>query len=231
MPDKNLIRGMKAVFRRAALQDRPCREMDRVKEVFFMRHGKTWENTARVLTGQDDPPLSEEGREEVLSIKPYVIRPDEVFSSDLRRASETARLLFPNQEIRVLPQLRERDFGELQGKPIGILKKARTGIEPLHWLDGEVGVLKKWGVEPLFSLEARAEHVLNSLREVDAKVIMVVSHGTFINQLIKRLMPETRDYHTLDNLHYHQITMDCKGDVVSAKFNQAWPSHQPLRVI
>lgn len=190
-----------------------------MKEVFFMRHGKTWENVAGILIGQNDPQLSEEAREEIRSIKPYIIQPDIVFSSDLRRASETAQLLFPNHEIVFLPQLREKNGGEFQGKPTSVLRALSESD------DDEDDAFTDAGVEPLSSLRARAEQVLKVIREVDAQRVMVVSHGTFINCIINILLPEVQVGRTLNNLHYHKITLDDKGKVIDAELSQEWTSH------
>jgi broad specificity phosphatase PhoE len=196
-----------------------------LKEVFFMRHGKTLENLEHVLTGQSDPPLSEEAREEIHSIRPYVTRPDMVFSSDLRRASETAQLLFPDHEIILLPQLRERNFNELQGQPASMLRRANLRGDASYQLDGDEGIFKDANVEPLSSLKARAEYVLNLIKEANAQKVMVVSHGVFINCLINSLLPKTRIDHPLNNLHYHKITLDDQGNVRDVKLDQEWLRH------
>ena len=193
-----------------------------MKEVFFMRHGRTLENLEHVLIGQSDPPLSEEAREEIHSIRPYVIRPDIVFSSDLKRASETAQLLFPDHEIILLPQLRERNFNELEGQPASILRQANLRGDALYQMDGDEGIFKDAGVEPLSSMKSRAENVLKLIKEANAQKVMVVSHGAFINCLVNILLPEARIDHPLNNLHYHKITLDDQGNVRDAMLNQEW---------
>jgi len=196
-----------------------------MKEIYFMRHAKTQENTEHVVIGQNDPPLSEEGRKEIQFIKSIVVQPDVVFSSDLRRASETARLLFPNHEITLLPHLRERHFGELQGKPKNALTKAGMSREAMYRLGGEEAILRVYGAEPLSSLEARAEQVLGLIKKADVERIVVVSHGTFINCLMLHLLSEPNIVQSLGNLNYHQITLDSRGNVIAAKLNQEWSCH------
>ena len=104
-----------------------------MKELYLMRHGKTQENIEHILMGQIDSPLCDEARVEILSIKPYVVKPDQIISSDLKRASETARMLFPGMELTQLPQLRERHFGVLQGYSYQALEK--KGLKVLKTLN------------------------------------------------------------------------------------------------
>jgi len=200
--------------------------MGYVKEVFFMRHGRTLENMAGILIGQGDPPLTEEAREEIRSIRQYVVEPDVVFSSDLRRASETARLLFPDREIMILSQLRERNGGELQGKPVRLLREINRwgGLPPEQDCDEDASA--DTDVESFSSLRARAEYIVNLIKDVPARRVLVVSHGGFLTCVINTLLPDAGITRSLNNMHYHKITLDDLGNVVEAKLYQEWSSRQ-----
>jgi len=86
--------------------------------LFLVRHGEV-EMVGR-LYGQMDVALSERGRRQSLELverlRPYPL--DAVYSSDLGRALFAAELVAADRglEVRVRPALRERFFGDWQGK-------------------------------------------------------------------------------------------------------------------
>lgn len=193
-----------------------------MKELFLMRHGKTKENIAHILMGHLDVPVSEEAREEIRSIKPKIIKPDIVFSSDLKRASETTRMLFPDTKIVLMPELRERYYGSLQGKPRKLLGDESIRERPWFQLDGDEDVFKNSGAETLSSVRARVNHVLSLIKKTDAKIIMVLSHGAFISYIVNGLLPVGLINYPLVHLNYHRFVFDNQGNVVEAMFNQSW---------
>jgi alpha-ribazole phosphatase len=193
-----------------------------MKEVFFIRHGKTSENMANILIGQNDYPLSDEARRDIKSLRHFIVHPDKVFSSDLKRASETAQILFPDCEVILLPELRERNCGEFQGKPISMLREPVYKRLVLSELDCDEDAFADAGVEPLSSLKARAENVLKLIKMADAQRVMIVSHGGFISCLINNLVSEAKIDRPLNNLHYHKVTLDDCGKVVDVRLYQTW---------
>jgi probable phosphoglycerate mutase len=86
-----------------------------VNQVWLLRHCSTVSGEEGRLLGWRDEPLSPTGREHALSLRTEVeeIAPDHVWSSDMRRAVETARLAA--REPKVDGRLREIDFGRLEG--------------------------------------------------------------------------------------------------------------------
>ena len=83
-------------------------------KINMIRHGETFGNTLGRYIGKTDEPLleSEEDRLAVYSFP----RMDMVYSSPRKRCIQTAAILFPGQEIRVIPELEECDFGEFENK-------------------------------------------------------------------------------------------------------------------
>jgi probable phosphoglycerate mutase len=87
--------------------------------ICIIRHGETDWNVDRRIQGHTDVPLNETGRAQALAMAFNAAhqRFHAIYSSDLARAQETARVLArrEDQEVRLLPQLRERHFGIFQG--------------------------------------------------------------------------------------------------------------------
>ena len=88
-----------------------------------IRHAPTEWNAARRLQGRTDVPLSATGE---TAARRWRLDPDwahyRVLASPLRRARETARLLFPDREIALDPRLMEMNFGAWEGKSLAELR-------------------------------------------------------------------------------------------------------------
>ena len=86
----------------------------------FIRHGETDWNAQRRIQGQTDVPLSPTGREQARRLADRLAEKDigAIWSSDLQRALDTARPLAERLglEVHVTEALRERDFGDDEGK-------------------------------------------------------------------------------------------------------------------
>src|SRR5512143_258393 len=87
--------------------------------ICLIRHGETDWNAQKRIQGHTDIPLNATGRAQALAMAFNAAhqRFNAIYSSDLQRAVETARVLAQreDQEIRLMPQLRERHFGIFQG--------------------------------------------------------------------------------------------------------------------
>ena len=82
-------------------------------KIYLLRHGETTYNVEKRYQGIMDIPLSPKGRAELVQAD---FSPEVVYVSPLSRARETARILFPQAQQIVVPDLREMCFGIFQGK-------------------------------------------------------------------------------------------------------------------
>ena len=89
-----------------------------MKELYLIRHGKTYGNTLGRYIGTTDEPLCEEGREALQAIFEAGLypMPDVLYGSPLKRCRETASLIYPTLTQREEPLLRECDFGDFENK-------------------------------------------------------------------------------------------------------------------
>jgi probable phosphoglycerate mutase len=103
--------------------------MDGMLPLVAIRHAPTEWNQAKRLQGRTDVALGAAG---IAAAKSW--RPDaawatyRVLASPLKRAQETARLLFPDRPIALDPRLMEMDFGAWEGKALAELR-AEPGAE------------------------------------------------------------------------------------------------------
>ncbi|CAM0909503.1 unnamed protein product [Alopecurus aequalis] len=90
-------------------------------EVVVVRHGQTPWNTSHTIQGQMDPELNETGRRQAVEVARRLskeAKPAAVYSSDLRRAAETAQIIGTACGVSNLvfdPALRARHMGDLHG--------------------------------------------------------------------------------------------------------------------
>ncbi|EEC83737.1 hypothetical protein OsI_29592 [Oryza sativa Indica Group] len=90
-------------------------------EVVVVRHGETAWNASRIIQGHLDVELNEIGRQQAVAVARRLsneAKPAAIYSSDLKRAAETAEIIakacsLPN--VVFDPALRERHIGDLQG--------------------------------------------------------------------------------------------------------------------
>ena len=88
---------------------------------YFVRHGQTDWNLEHKVQGSIDIELNESGRKQALKMQEKLkdVHFDVIFCSPLVRAKETAEIIsesHKNTPLIVSDELRERNFGEYEGK-------------------------------------------------------------------------------------------------------------------
>src|SRR6266545_5850147 len=87
--------------------------------ILLVRHGETDWNAERRVQGHSDTPLNETGRAQAVALADALEGKeiDAVYSSDLLRAHETARIVAKRRglEVTAIRDLRERNFGTWEG--------------------------------------------------------------------------------------------------------------------
>ncbi|PZF84843.1 histidine phosphatase family protein [Jiangella anatolica] len=99
-------------------------------EIVFETHSLTEDNENGVATGWRPGRLSARGRRLAaeLGARRRNAGLSAVFTSDLHRAVETARIAFAGTPVAIHhdPRLRECDYGELNGRPVAVLASRRA---------------------------------------------------------------------------------------------------------
>lgn len=163
------------------------------------RHGETEENKKKIAQGHLPGKLSKLGKMQAKKLAKRFENEkfDYIFSSDLARASNTAKEVAKFHKkipLKLVENLRERYLGDLQGKP----SPSWYGKEYAE--DAEL--FKKLKLEPLEELSKRAQKFLDELtKDYYGKGILLVAHDAIDQALIASLLknPLKDVYNNLGN--------------------------------
>ena len=144
--------------------------------IYITRHGETDWNKEYRIQGHQDIPLNDNGRKEAKNTKKKLknIKFDYVFSSPLKRAYETAKII-AGDNIIVDDRLIERFNGKLEGcNNWDILRN-------IPWNEERV---IEYDVEPLSKLQKRVyeflDEIINNYKDKD---ILIVTHAGTAQQI------------------------------------------------
>jgi len=149
--------------------------------LYIVRHGETNENLNHVIQGQTDSSLNETGKQQAKNISEKLknIKFDNIFSSDLSRAKETADIIAINRQIAIqtTKSLRERNWGRLEGKSTELAHQ-------IEKLKAKLTENEKNTYKPHPEIESDEEIIsrfITFLREIavgyKGKTILIVGHG------------------------------------------------------
>ncbi len=154
----------------------------------LFRHGRTEANEKGIYIGSStDYPLSDRGATELCGKQDLYEYPrvQRVYSSPLRRCTETAEILFPDQQLYIAEDLRELNFGEFDGKSVDELIKREDYKE---WLRGGSPDVRPPGGESAGELCIRCYHALHrillDMMENDFDHCAAITHGGVISNML-----------------------------------------------
>ncbi len=151
--------------------------------VFLVRHAESDYNAENRIQGDcDKAKLTEKGLKQCEALKEILGKEkfDVFYSSPLRRAMETARLIKPDGlEIRTDKRLVERDFGELEDKTVDEFKKEWPGVYELYKKTKRLDGIR--GAESSEHLKKRVwDAFTDIIKKNKGRRILIVTHGGFI---------------------------------------------------
>ncbi|KAH3675611.1 hypothetical protein WICPIJ_009326 [Wickerhamomyces pijperi] len=161
---------------------------------FFIRHGQTDHNKAKILQGHLDTSLNEEGQLQAKTIgsavSPFLASIDHIYSSDLQRCQQTTAAIVAHEgysakDVTYDSKFRERFMGEIQGMHVDQAVEYAEAQGKSHY--------KEFGELP-HAFNDRILKLIEELKHVKGKNIIVVSHGGFIRALLKNLGFQNTDF-------------------------------------
>lgn len=175
-----------------------------MKRLYFIRHGETKYNSEGRFIGSTDLSLSHEGRQKIADKWEKLsshIDAEMLFSSPMKRCTETANIIFPNMEPVLIDNFRELNFGVFEGKiyeevkDLDIYKDFVETRGRIFIPDGESGIsFGKRVLRGFFEL-------ISIMNDKDVNDSAIVCHGGVIMSLFSMLCRESDDfyYYHIDN--------------------------------
>jgi probable phosphoglycerate mutase len=148
-------------------------------QIVLVRHGETAWSRSGQHTGRTDMPLLEDGQRmgQALEVPLRAWSFVAVWTSPLRRASETCALSGHGTTARENPDMMEWDYGAYEGKTSKEIRAEAP--EWTIWKDGPLGG------ETVEQIGARVDRVIEEVRRVDGNVLLF-SHGHFLRVFAAR---------------------------------------------
>jgi len=150
--------------------------MEALSEIWLVRHGETEWSLSGAHTSRTDIPLTEQGKERAVTLKPYLARQEFslVLTSPRQRAQETCKLAGMGDHAQVDANLAEWDYGVYEGRTTPEIRKEHPGWSV--WKDAMTEG------ESLPQVAGRAEDVIARAKATGGKVL-IFSHAHFLRIL------------------------------------------------
>ncbi len=171
--------------------------------IHFIRHGAIDETLSGKYIGTTDVPLSDKGKMDLKKLDYEYRYPGTqvVFTSPLKRCTETCRILYPEQNPLSIANLSECNFGEWEGKTAEELK---NDPDFEKWLAGDNSVKPPRG-ESNADFTRRIcrmfESIVEGLMKTGTTESVIVTHGGVIMTLLAVYgLPQAKPFEwTMDN--------------------------------
>jgi broad specificity phosphatase PhoE len=137
--------------------------------ILVVRHGRTASNAQGLLLGRADPPLDGVGQTQAAALGAAIGPVDQVITSPLLRARETAAAL--SGPVTVDERFIELDYGEWDQRPLGEVDAAAWA----HW-QANIDFAPPGG-ESLMAVGKRVAEALDEIApEVRRRTVVIVTH-------------------------------------------------------
>lgn len=197
-----------------------------MSHLFLVRHGESYFNERKILTGTLDVPLTEKGVQQSLQLSSIInCKLDIVFTSTLLRSIETSFsllrmhylkynqipiFLYAGQYLDILTEnmlpvyktdlLNERNYGSIQGMAHDVIKQNYTQTEILSWQTTMYSA--PFGGESLEDVKRRTdlfyEQYLNKYLYASLN-ILIICHQNTIKTLRMKLESDKYIANSIDN--------------------------------
>ena len=175
-------------------------------QLVLIRHGQTPGNAAHQYVGALDQPLSEKGRAQAAAAG---VHPDVslVYVSTMRRARETAQIMFPNARFVEVDGVQEMDFGDFAGRSAN---EMADDAAYCAWVDSYCTLPCPNGESRDEFTDRVCDALEALLRAADARGeqrVVLVAHGGTMMASLSRFGDGSRDY-------YEWLVGNCEADLL-----------------
>jgi probable phosphoglycerate mutase len=189
-----------------------------MSRLWVVRHGETDWNRERRMQGHVDVPLNETGRDQARDTAERLAQrfadeaPPAIYTSDLRRAAQTALAIGRALQVRphVARKLRERAFGLVEGKTFAELAESYPDEVRAYRREGKKDAIP--GAEPYAEFVERCLRALRAIARREERAI-VVTHGGLIKVVLRAVFgPNTQLMVANTALYTLEVDPEAEGD-------------------
>lgn len=188
-------------------------------KLYFVRHGRTeWNEEGRFQGANGDSPLLPSSIQQIKKLGHALspIRFDAVFSSDLKRAVDTAQLIMDQNQfplhLEKSPKLREWSLGKLEGCKIDTIRAKYPQEMEAFRHDLSQFHHELFDAESLSDTTKRTCDFVKSLKGKEFDTVLIVGHGANLTASIRILLgykpEELRKNGGLNNASVTILTTD-----------------------
>ena len=157
----------------------------------LVRHGDTPQSSEGVLCGELDPPLTDHGQAQALTLAKHLVgfNPIAIYSSPMLRARQTAQPLLgaTNLDVHLEYGLREIGYGEWEGLTESQLRE--TDPDAYEAWNSDPAVYAPPGGESGYAIAARALPVVDRIRAIHKEGhVIITSHKATIRVITCALL-------------------------------------------
>jgi len=187
-----------------------------LSRLLLVRHGETELNSTERYWGRTDVTLSAVGLRQAEQLRDRLTteKINAVYSSDLRRSSLTAETIASRHKLEVLicPELREIDFGQLEGLTFDQISQLYPEVTRL-WMERSPK-LKYPGGESIYQFNNRVGDFMRRLeKHAEQETILIVAHSGVLRTLACQLLG-------IELRHRWQIRLDLASLTVIETYPQ-----------
>ena len=156
-------------------------------KIYLVRHGETFEGNQGIILGNMPGTLADSGKIYAKNVGSYIStlvpKPQQIVSSDLRRAVATAEIISKITDIQLSfePLLRERSAGVVEGKMEIEIDWDSYEKQPLAYR-------KHLGGESFKEVNKRVKKFLDNILKQSNTDLILVTHSVVISMFLSELL-------------------------------------------
>jgi len=160
--------------------------------IYILRHGQTADNKANRLQGRNANPLNETGIRQAYMAASWFreqrIVFDVIYSSPLKRAIDTGRIVAGDVPLIVDDRLIEMDYSPYEGMDL-----RSPAPEIVTFFSDFINNPAPEGMEPLPAVTKRAGQFMEDIKEeAKGKTVLISTHAIAMKGILESLTPESK---------------------------------------
>ena len=160
--------------------------------IYILRHGQTAKNKAKSLQGRSDDPINDDGIKQARKVAEWFRQQgivfDVIYSSPLKRAIDTGKIVAADAPVILDERLIEMDYGPYEGMDL-----MNPAPEIVTFFSDFVNNPAPEGMEPLSEVVKRAGQFMEDIKgEVKGKNVLISTHAIAMKGILESLTPDSK---------------------------------------